>query len=96
MIFFIIVFYYFKDIIAILNHPVTTKIYPDYSNIIEKITVNNLTYLTFEKLISLSSDKDLHVINILFATWNNNSNKGLFVCLEIIDFIKLVFFFVMW
>lgn len=80
--------YYYKDIIAILNHPVTTKIYPDYSDIIEKITVNNLTYLTFEKLISLSSDKDRRVINILFATWNNNSNKGLSVCLEIIDFIK--------
>ena len=80
--------YYFKDVIAILNNPVTTKLCPDYSNIIEKITVNNLTYLTFEKLISLSSDKDRRIINLLFATWNNNCNKGLSVCLEIINFIK--------
>lgn len=80
--------YYFKDIITILNNPVTTKLCPDYSKIIQKITVNNLTYLTFEKLISLSSDKDRRIINLLFATWNNNINKGLSVCLEIIDIIK--------
>jgi len=80
--------YYFKDVIEILNNPVTTKLCPDYSNIIDKITVNNLTYLTFEKLISLSSDKDRHIINLLFDTWNDNCNKGLSVCLEIINFIK--------
>ena len=80
--------YHFKDVVTILNHPITSKIYPDSSSIIERITANNLTYLSIDKLLALSSDKEHLPLRLLFSSWNNNSAKGLSVCLEIIDFFK--------
>ena len=80
--------YHFKDIVTILNHPITSKIYPDSSSIIERITANNLTYLSIDKLLALSSDKERPPLRLLFSSWNNNSARGLSVCLEIIDFFK--------
>ncbi len=80
--------YHFKDVVTILNHPITSKIYPDSSSIIERITANNLTYLSIDKLLALSSDKEHPPLRLLFSSWNNNSAKGLSVCLEIIDFFK--------
>ena len=80
--------YHFKDVVTILNHPITSKIYPDSSSIIERITANNLTYLSIDKLIALSSDKEHPPLRLLFSSWNNNSARGLSVCLEIIDFFK--------
>ena len=80
--------YHFKDVVTILNHPITSKIYPDSSTIIERITANNLTYLSIDKLLALSSDKERPPLRLLFSSWNNNSARGLSVCLEIIDFFK--------
>jgi hypothetical protein len=80
--------YHFKDVVTILNHPITSKIYPDSSSIIERITANNLTYLSIDKLLALSSDKERPPLRLLFSSWNNNSARGLSVCLEIIDFFK--------
>jgi len=80
--------YHFKDVVTILNHPITSKIYPDSSSIIERITANNLTYLSIDKLLALSSDKEHPPLRLLFSSWNYNSAKGLSVCLEIIDFFK--------
>ena len=80
--------YHFKDVVTILNHPITSKIYPNSSSIIERITANNLTYLSIDKLLALSSDKERPPLRLLFSSWNNNSARGLSVCLEIIDFFK--------
>ncbi|MDB2494835.1 PD-(D/E)XK nuclease family protein [Flavobacteriaceae bacterium] len=80
--------YHFKDVVTILNHPITSKIYPDSSSIIERITANNSTYLSIDKLLALSSDKERPPLRLLFSSWNNNSARGLSVCLEIIDFFK--------
>ena len=80
--------YHFKDVVTILNHTITSKIYPDSSSIIERITANNLTYLSIDKLLALSSYKERPPLRLLFSSWNNNSARGLSVCLEIIDFFK--------
>ena len=80
--------YHFKDVVTILNHPITAKIYPESSSIIERITANNLTYLSIDKLLALSRDKEHPPLRLLFSGWNNNSARGLSVCLEIIDFFK--------
>ena len=64
--------YHFKDVVTILNHTITSKIYPDSSSIIERITANNLTYLSIDNLLALSSDKDRPPLRLLFSSWNNN------------------------
>ena len=50
--------FHYKEVIAILNHPIVSKLYPDSAQLIACIVKNNLTYLSFSILLELSSSKD--------------------------------------
>lgn len=80
--------YYYKDIIALLNHPITSKIYPNNFLLIEEITKNNFTNLPFKKLLELSSHKEDLILSLLFGNWKNRSSYAIATCLKIILLLK--------
>ncbi len=82
--------YYYKDVIALLNHPITTKIYPNSFQLIGRITKNNITYLSFKKLLELSSQKEDLILSLLFGDWKNKSTYAIKTCLKIILLLKTI------
>ncbi len=81
--------YYYKDIIAIINHQYTALLF-DPSNV-KKITntinTNNLIYLTKEELID-TIENDKNIISLLFTDWNNNVDNAIEICFKLISVIK--------
>ena len=77
--------FYFKDVIAVLNHP-TLKNKLETIPIINKIKKNNLIFIEEEKIKALSNllqNKEL--INYIFSNWSNSINQ----CIQIINVLKI-------
>lgn len=82
--------YYHKDVIDILKDQYLSAIFSeDYSQkIIETINKNNIIFLTKEKLLSISNQKDNRIINLLFSNWKNNPTTAIDNCFKLIQTIK--------
>lgn len=85
--------FYYIDVIDILSHQFIRPIFivndTDYaSQIIEVINVNNLIYITAERLKEIAN-KSSNIIDILFSNWNNSINTILENCFELIAYIKM-------
>ena len=80
--------YHYKEVISILNHPIVSKLYPDSTQLIERITKNNLTYLSFPILLELTSLKDAEMISLLFKDWKDDSSIAINLCVKLILQLK--------
>ena len=82
--------YYHKDVIDILKDQYLSAVFSEgYSQkIIETINTNNIIFLTKEKLLSISKQKDNHIINLLFSNWKNNPTTAIDNCFKLIQTIK--------
>jgi ATP-dependent helicase/nuclease subunit B len=80
--------FYYKEVIAILNHPIVSKLYPDSAQLIACIAKNNLTYLSFSILLELSSSKDAEIVSLLFKDWKDNSSVAIKSCVKLILQLK--------
>ena len=80
--------FHYKEVIAILNHPIVSKLYPDSAQLIECIVKNNLTYLSFSILLELSSSKDTEIVSLLFKDWKDNSSVAIKSCVKLILQLK--------
>ncbi|WP_452220130.1 PD-(D/E)XK nuclease family protein [Lacinutrix salivirga] len=83
--------YYYKDVIGILSHEYIKPLLENgdinyASKIIETITRNNLVYITIEQLLNLGNNHP--VLTILFSEIENNINKVLKKCFDLIFKIK--------
>ena len=77
--------FYFKDVIAVLNHP-TLKSKLETISIINKIKKNNLIFIEEEKIKALSnSPQNKELINYIFSNWSNSINQ----CIQIINVLKI-------
>ena len=79
---------YYKDILAILNHPLCSSIVPNYEEIAKNLITDNITHLSAQSLFDSHKDKDHTSLKLLFSSWQNNSQKAIEVCLEIIHGIQ--------
>jgi len=82
--------FYFKDVIAILNHPHIKNIFAKYQlNLVEIILQNNYIFLTKTNLIKLvaSQQELIQIIKLIFNTWNSveNTLNNYLKLLEIIN-----------
>ena len=76
--------FYFKDVIAVLNHP-TLKSKLETISIINKIKKNNLIFIEEEKIKTLSNSlQNKELINYIFSNWSNSINQ----CIQIINVLK--------
>ena len=80
--------YHYKEVISILNHPIVSKLYSDSTQLIERITKNNLTYLSFPILLELTSLKDAEMISLLFKDWKDDSSIAINLCVKLILQLK--------
>jgi len=80
--------FYYKNILAILNHPIAAKLLPNAKDIINNISKENITHLSFSRLLKLNKNKDDTMLQILFKSWENKSIYALASCLEILLLLK--------
>jgi len=80
--------FYYKPFLAILNHPIISKLLIDTDSIVNHISKENLTHITLPKLTESSSSNDLEVLQVLFSDWEGDSLKALNSCKKIVFRIK--------
>ncbi len=83
--------FYYKEVLAILNHFLLKSIFKNSATIddlIYRIASNNYTYLTKSSLLKITNfDSELKLITFLFDNWQNNANTAIDNCLQFIDLI---------
>ncbi|MBV1922442.1 MAG: PD-(D/E)XK nuclease family protein [Flavobacteriaceae bacterium] len=79
---------YYKQVLAILNHPVVSRLLPNSKQLIHIISTQNSSYISFEEMLKLDPESDLEVLNLLFASWKNTSANALNSCFKIISILK--------
>lgn len=72
--------FYYKQVLAILNHPVASKLLKNSNNIIKNISKDNLTHITLLNLLEFSDDADKEVMEYLFSDWKENSTNAIKIC----------------
>ncbi len=82
---------YYKDVLAILNHPLATGLLSNTKQIVTQITKENLTYLSLSKLIDLDKDNQKKMLQLIFGDWQENSTTALKTCKELLIKLKKVF-----
>ena len=84
--------FYFKDVIAILSHQFIRSLFyingiDGASIIIDAIQLNNLVYLSNERLNAIS-DSNPRIQNLIFSDWGNSVDLGIKNCQLLILEIK--------
>lgn len=69
--------YHYKDVLALINQPLTKRLLGTYCDIIKtQLVKNNYTYIPVQKLIELCAPIE-NIASALFALWENNSGTAL-------------------
>lgn len=71
--------FYYKDVLEVLSHPIVEPLI-DAQEVVKIIKSNNFTFITYEKLIELQTDKNTF-FHLIFDKWTDNT-------LEILDQIS--------
>lgn len=84
--------FYFKDVISILSNQFIKPLFQTENinisdHIVYEIQQNNISYITVNKLKSLA-DNTSEIIDLLFGSWENNSDIALSKCTQLILDIK--------
>lgn len=79
---------YFKDVLAILNHPLVSLVLDKSQEIMAKMKSQNSTHITLQQLKDLSGDSNNEVIDLLFGDWQNKSEHALHSCLQLLLIAK--------
>ena len=77
--------FYFKDILAVLNHSVLKNKLID-SSITNNITLNNLIFIDYNQIKKLNTEeKNNDLIHVIFYDWSNDVSN----CLNFLEILKL-------
>jgi len=66
--------FYYKQLLALLNHPIASKLLLDPRGVVSKITSDNRTHIDYDYLSEITNKKDLNTLQILFGNWKNDSS----------------------
>ncbi len=80
--------FYYKDIIALLSHPISDLLLQDSKQIMAAFVENNNTYVNFQSLIETAVNNSKKTIELLFGNWHNNAKNALQNCIQIIISLK--------
>ena len=76
--------WYYKDILAVLNHPLALFLLPSSKQICENLITENITHVTEIMLLESSSSEDREILQFLFGDWKDNSQLAVDASLKII------------
>lgn len=79
---------YFKDVTALLNHPLISLVLDGSMEIMAKMKSQNITHITLQELKDLSGDPSNEVIHLLFGDWKHNSDHALRACKSLLLIAK--------
>ncbi len=79
---------YYKDILAILNHPIAADLLPNASQITHSIIRENITHISPATFAELVSTADKQLFQLLFEDWNDDSKKAITIGLKIIHLLE--------
>ena len=80
--------YYYKNVLAILNHPLSALLIPNKNSLVNKISKNNLTHLSCSTLCDLHKEEETGILKILFGDWKEDSSIALRQCVTILLKLK--------
>ena len=72
--------YYYKSVVALLNHPLAQDFLVSPQNIVSTIANENRTYMSPEELFRMGGAENEEVLKLLFSNWENKTEKVLKVC----------------
>jgi hypothetical protein len=74
--------------VAILSHPLSQNLLNKPETIIHKISEQNRTYLSLQKLIDLGGKHNEEIVEILFGDWEDNGQKAIKNCLSLLQILR--------
>lgn len=80
--------FYYKPFLAILNHPIISKLLIGTKQIIKHISKENLTHITLSNITDSINIKDQEILNLLFSDWEDDSLIALNSCKKIVFKLK--------
>ncbi|MDT0676386.1 PD-(D/E)XK nuclease family protein [Autumnicola musiva] len=82
--------YYYKDVLAVLNHPAIAGI-PEVpvTEIGTKINRQNLVYLKSEKILSVETSTEATILKACFQRWQDSPENALQKLQEMVQHIKI-------
>jgi hypothetical protein len=80
--------FYYKEVLAILNHPAAISILPESRKIIDAIHARNLSHISLNMILDIAELSDTSLLHVLFGNWQNNSKTALSNCNEIVLRLK--------
>lgn len=80
--------FYYKEVLAILNHPIALSNLPESQKIVDLIHAQNISHLSLSLLYELAESSNIPLLEILFGNWQNDSKKALKACSDIIILLK--------
>ncbi len=80
--------FYYKNVLAILNHPLASRLILNAKNLINEISNYNLTHLSYSKLCELNKKDANGILKLLFGDWGDDSDKALKSCITILSLLK--------
>lgn len=83
--------WYYKDVLAVLNHPVSQVLLQDPKEILYKINSANTTHISIEELHHICADEDKLILTQLFGAWRDKSTIALAVCSAVLLQLKIVY-----
>ncbi|CAM3334888.1 PD-(D/E)XK nuclease family protein [Aequorivita lipolytica] len=79
---------YYKDVLAILNHPLGNTLLKDTTIINKKLVNQNITHISFEDLKSFSEDSENPMLQLIFDDWNDDSETAIKSSIKIIETLQ--------
>ncbi len=79
--------FYYKTIIALLNHPLAQEIISEPHKIVLQISAQNRTYISLEQLYELTPPENHTTLTLLFGDWNNNALKAIETCRKLLSLV---------
>lgn len=78
--------FYYKDVLEVLSHPIVEPLI-DAQEVVNIIKSNNFTFITYEKLIELQTDKNT-LFHLIFDKWTDNTLEILGQISNLLLYIK--------
>ncbi|OAB80308.1 PD-(D/E)XK nuclease family protein [Cochleicola gelatinilyticus] len=72
--------WYYKDVLALLNHPTAKLLLKNGNKILKEINAENTTHISEELLLQICGKEDKMMVSKLFGVWNDRSNTALNIC----------------
>ncbi len=79
---------YYKQIGAILNHPIGNVLFPNSKEILQKLASENITHISIFHLLELVQHGERDLFMHIFQNWNDDSSQAIATAFRIIDTLQ--------